>query len=331
MYVFGPVPSRRLGSSLGVDLVKPGYCSYSCVYCQLGRTKKLSVTRCPFFPVEEVLKELEARMEALGEEGRLPDHISLVGDGEPTLNSDIGRVLGMIQERWKTPTTVITNGSLLFQKDVRKELSQADIVLPSLDAGTPKTFRKLNRPHPSLEFRDMVSGLVHFREEFSGQLWLEFMVVPGLNDTREELEALRDILDTVQADRLYMNVSVRPPAEPWVTLPEQENLERIRELLGGGRSLQMPETGRFHLSGTKKGSQEQVPELLEVLERHPMSLEQVEEALEAWSVTDPEQIITALKEREDIDIVRYRGKEFFMVKGARGPRGRRLPPKEVLK
>ena len=185
--VFGPVPSRRLGQSLGIDTIPLKTCNWNCVYCQLGRTTPLSNERRTLAPVEVVLDEAEAALRACG--GNV-DWITFVGSGEPTLHSGLGRMIRETRAMTSVPIAVITNGALLRREDVRRELASADAVMPSLDAGSEDLYRTINRPYPGLTLARHFEGLAAFRQSFSGRLWVEVMLVAGLNDTEP---ALRDL------------------------------------------------------------------------------------------------------------------------------------------
>jgi wyosine [tRNA(Phe)-imidazoG37] synthetase (radical SAM superfamily) len=164
-YIFGPVPSRRLGRSLGVDLVPYKTCTFDCIYCDLGRTTHKTVSRQSYVPPEEIQGELELYLSVLDKK---PDYITLSGSGEPTLNTNVGEIIRKIKKITSTPAAVLTNGSLLSMDGVREDLSEADVVLPSLDAITPALFEYINRPHPSLGIEDIISGLIQFRKQYQG-------------------------------------------------------------------------------------------------------------------------------------------------------------------
>lgn len=209
-FVYGPVPSRRLGRSLGVDLVPFKTCSYDCIYCQLGRTTSKTADRSEYVPVDRVLDELEARLR----DGPRPDYIGLAGSGEPTLHARLGDIIARVKRLTDIPVAVLTNGSLLWKPEVREGLRQADLVLPSLDAGTGQTFERVNRPHPAISFERMVEGLVDFSREFRGEIWLEVFVLGGITDRREEARRIAEIVETVRPHRVQLNTVSRPPAEP---------------------------------------------------------------------------------------------------------------------
>ncbi len=222
-YIFGPVPSRRLGRSLGVDLVPFKTCTYDCAYCQLGRTTNKTVVRKPYVPAEDVMSELERRLS----QGVHPDYITLSGSGEPTLNSEIGKVVEAIKHRTGIPIAVLTNGSLLWMKEVRGELLMADVVMPSLDAARPNTFEAINRPHPDIEFSKMLQGLIDFRREYRGKIWLEIFLAKGINDGETELNELIRMAELISPDRIDLNTAVRPPADNSVKALTAAELESI--------------------------------------------------------------------------------------------------------
>jgi wyosine [tRNA(Phe)-imidazoG37] synthetase (radical SAM superfamily) len=227
-HVFGPVPSRRLGFSLGVDPVVPKTCTLDCVYCELGSTTDLTVERRPYVPVDGILEELGAR---LAEHPDL-DFITLSGSGEPTLNSDIGRLIDGIKAMTDVPVAVLTNGTLLADPAVRSALMRADVVAPSLDAVSEASFQAVNRPHESLDAAAIVDGLITFADEYSGRIWLEVVFVEGLNDDSDEIDRLAAIIERVKPDRVHVNTVVRPPAVPDSRALSAERLSEIAARLG---------------------------------------------------------------------------------------------------
>lgn len=225
-YLFGPVPSRRLGVSLGVDLVPHKVCSLNCVYCEVGKTTNLTIERKEYVPIEDVIKELD---EYLFENPDL-DFITFSGQGEPTLNSGIGRVINHIKEKYpRYKVAVLTNGTLFWNEQVRAEVMPADVILPDLDAVSDLVFRKLNRPHPELDIGKIIDGLIRLRREFTGEIHIEVFMVPGLNDTRSELTLLRETLLRINPDIVQLNTLDRPGTENWVQPLEHEKLREIVE------------------------------------------------------------------------------------------------------
>lgn len=222
-HIFGPVPSRRLGFSLGVDPVVPKTCTLDCVYCELGPTTERTVCRKAYVDIPEVLDELRAR---LAEHPRL-DHVTISGSGEPTLSSGIAELIGGIRSMTDVPVAVLTNGTLLADPEVREALVQADVVAPSLDAVSPEAFERVNRPHPSLDVDGIVEGLRAFADGFAGRLWLETVLVSGLNDDSGEVALLSETIESIGPERIHVNTVVRPPA---VSRAHPVSPERLREI-----------------------------------------------------------------------------------------------------
>lgn len=208
-HVYGPVPSRRLGRSLGLDLVPYKTCTYDCIYCQLGRTTHLTLEQDTYVPADAILEEC---FQVLAKEDK-PDVISLAGSGEPTLNRAIGDIIRAIKKRTTIPVAVLTNGALLWHPDVQEALLAADLVMPSLDAGDAAAFQRVNRPHPDLAYETMVDGLVDFTRRFAGKVWLEVLLVEGITGTREEVAKISAQADRIQPARIQLNTVCRPPAE----------------------------------------------------------------------------------------------------------------------
>jgi wyosine [tRNA(Phe)-imidazoG37] synthetase (radical SAM superfamily) len=223
-HLFGPVPSRRLGISLGVDLVPLKICTLNCIYCECGRTTELTVTRKSYVPLSGVKEEL---IDYVTNNPR-PDYITFSGSGEPTLNSNIGHVLQFIRKHiHDIPVAVLTNGTLFSIKQVREDIKDAVLVMPSLDAATEKIFRKINRPCPRLKIDTIIDGLVQFRKEYRGQIWLEIFIVPGMNDTKHELTALKDAIEKIGPDQVQLNTLDRPGTVSTVPAATRQELEHI--------------------------------------------------------------------------------------------------------
>ncbi|MCK5762636.1 MAG: radical SAM protein, partial [Clostridiales bacterium] len=199
-HLFGPVPSRRMGLSLGISPIPEGYCNYSCIYCQLGRTDHMTNTRQSFFEVSYIINEFKQWLHLKKE----VDVITIVGEGEPTLYKNLGQLLVELKKLTNIPIAVITNGALLSEKEVRDDLKYADIVLPSFDASNDEDFIKINRSYGKMDFSKVFEGLKQFSKEFKGQLWIEIMLVKGYNDSEEKFIALKDLLDQVEYDRIFI-------------------------------------------------------------------------------------------------------------------------------
>lgn len=224
-HIFGPVMSRRLGRSLGIDLLPFKTCSYDCVYCECGATTHITTKRAEFFPTEEVISQLDA---VLRERPTL-DYITFAGSGEPTLSLSIGRIIRHLKTAYpEYKVAVLTNGSLLGNKEVAADLSQADLVIPTLTSTSQETFEKIHRPDTCLLIKTIISDILEFRKEFHGEIWLEIFI-PDLNTSLEELASLRDVIDKIQPARIQLNTLDRPAAEDWVTAPDPDELENFRK------------------------------------------------------------------------------------------------------
>ena len=217
-YIFGPVPSRRLGRSLGVDVVPHKTCTYDCVYCQLGRTTNKTVERKAWVSHDDIIAELKEQL------CHKPDYITLSGSGEPTLLRCIGDLIEQIRLLTQIPIAVLTNGSLLWQPELRRELSVAHVVIPSLDAGDSSLFAAVNRPHHSLSFEQMLEGLISFREEFSGEFWLEVFLLAGHTGIPSEVRKLARCANRIKPTRIHLNTVHRPPAEEYAGPVSQDCL-----------------------------------------------------------------------------------------------------------
>jgi len=227
-YLYGPVPSRRLGLSCGLDIVPFKVCTLDCVYCQLGGTTEKTTERKDYVAPEAVLAELK---EALAE-GLEADFITISGSGEPTLNSRLGELIDGIKEMTNIPVAVLTNGTLLFKQDVRVDCAKADVVLPSLDAGDKETFEEINRPHKDISIENLISGLCVFRNEFAGPIWLEVFLIKGLNTDARQIAKIKNIIDRIDADKIQLNTAVRPTTYAGIKKADAEELEAIAAELG---------------------------------------------------------------------------------------------------
>ncbi|MDY0280841.1 MAG: radical SAM protein [Salinivirgaceae bacterium] len=226
-YLFGPVPSRRLGMSLGVDLVPKKVCTLDCVYCEVGKTTKLTLDRKEYIKFDKVKEELIHYFNNNPD----PDYITFSGSGEPTLNSRIGEMLQFIKQiKPNIPVAVLTNGTLFYDKKVREALLNADVVLPSLDAATNEVFMKINRPATNLTTDQYIQGLIDFRSEFKGKIWLEIFILPDYNDTDDELSELKKVILKINPDSIQLNTLDRPGTISNLRGATREELQRISNL-----------------------------------------------------------------------------------------------------
>lgn len=305
-HVFGPIPSRRLGNSLGVSPIPGKTCNYSCTYCQLGRTDRMTNQREWFYPVGEIIDELEAY---LVDSDRF-DVISVVGEGEPTLYAGLGQLIRQIKARTDKPVAVITNGALLWDPQVREELSEADLVLPSLDSPNEAVWKAVDRPSGRLNFDQIVRGLEEFSHRFTGQIWVEIMLIAGKNDGDEEIEAFGKALTRIRHDRVYINTPVRPPAEGEVKCPSPERVQQAVKALSA-ISIDMLSTGGFFSE-----VEDHYEAVLSIIQRHPMNQFEVASFLasRALSSEKAESVIQDLKDDPSVETVEYKGFTTFRLK-----------------
>lgn len=312
-YVFGPVPSRRLGQSLGIDPLPLKTCNWNCIYCQLGRTMPLTNTRKAYFPPEDILVEVRLALaeHAAGE----IDWVTFVGSGETCLYSGLGWLVREVKALTRLPVAVITNGSLLYLPEVREDLSAANAILPSLDAGTPELYRRINRPHPQVTFERLVDGLAAFRDEYQGQLWVEVMLVRGLNDSEAALRAIASALEHIRPDQVHLVLPTRPPAETWVQPPDDEGFLRAHAILGNTARVIHPASGSFDLSKTES----LVDAIVGIITRHPMRENELVETLKNISPGEVTATLTELEKSGKAQVVERYGVRFWSASPAYYP------------
>ncbi len=268
-YIYGPVPSRRLGRSLGIDLVPFKACTYDCVYCQLGRTTARTIARREDAPVPAILEELEERLSS----GPTPEYISLAGSGEPTLHGGIGRLIAGIKRITRIPVAVITNGSLLWEREVADALMSADLVVPSLDAGDAGMFERINRPHPAIGFDRMVDGLADFAGRFPGPVWLEVMLLAGLNDNDEATGKIARLTARVRPARIQLNTVSRPPSEETARAVDPEAMSRLSAAFAGRAEIIPPSSPGSAADVAGRGMTG--GDILALLARRPCTVEDI--------------------------------------------------------
>lgn len=268
-HLFGPVPSRRLGRSLGIDLVPFKTCTYDCIYCQLGRTTNKTMERREWIPLDEILAELKAKLHCR------PDYITLSGSGEPTLYSRMGELIERVQSMTDTPVAVLTNGSLLWQEEVRTQMMAADLVIPSLDAGNATMFSAVNRPHETIDFERLIDGLIEFRRLFMGKCWLEVFLLAGYTGNESEVRDIAKRVELIGPERIQMNTVARPPAEAFALPVSKERLLEYASMLTP-RGEVVTDFRKVHdqeeFGATRK-------EIIDLLRRRPCSMEDLANGL----------------------------------------------------
>jgi wyosine [tRNA(Phe)-imidazoG37] synthetase (radical SAM superfamily) len=302
-FVYGPVPSRRLGISLGISPIPKKTCNYSCIYCQLGRTNHMLNTRQMFFTVEEIMVEFD---EILGNQIQF-DVITIVGEGEPTLYLGLGQLILEIKKRTDKPIAVITNGALLSDAKLRGELYQADIVLPTLDAFDEESFKRINRPHGKINFNMVHDGLVTFSKEYQGQLWLELMLMQGINDDENSLNKYAEQLKELHYDRLYINTPIRPPAEAGVSAVSHDHMSIAVDLLGG-ISIDLLESEGFHSE-----IEDHYEAILSIIKRHPMNQFEIIGFLKSRGIENGDELFHRLKQDSNVAVIQYKGYDTYRL------------------
>jgi wyosine [tRNA(Phe)-imidazoG37] synthetase (radical SAM superfamily) len=310
-HVFGPVLSRRLGRSLGVDTIPLKTCNWNCVYCQLGRTRFYTYERRAYFPLEDILAEVEQALFRLSP-GDV-DWVTIVGSGEPLLDQQVGRLVHEIKQITAIPVAVITNGALLQQASVRAELGEADAVLPSVDAGTPRLYRRINRPRHGLDHAAFIEGLVAFRNAYAGRLWVEVMLLDGLNDGDEALSDLTRALKRIAPDAIHVNSPVRPPAEAWVRPASPARMAAALSILGASAS-RVSATDAVLRPDVALDLREFI---LGVIGRHPLCDEDLAQLLPDYTKQEIGQTVEALAATGEAQEVWGYGRRFWAAGVAR--------------
>jgi wyosine [tRNA(Phe)-imidazoG37] synthetase (radical SAM superfamily) len=306
-HLYGPVPSRRLGRSLGVDLVPLKTCTYDCVYCQLGRTTNKTVKREEYIRVDDVIDELKRKLDT----GALYDYITFAGSGEPTLNARIGDLVRRIKRLTLIPVAVLTNGSLLWMPEVRESLLAADLVLPSLDAGDEELFRYVNRPHPGIAFDRMVDGLAEFTRHFTGSLWLEVFLLGGVTGMTAEVKKIAALTERIRPARIQLNTVARPPAEEFAFAVPDDQMERFRKLFPEKTDVVFeagPRSPPASLTGKVTDA-----DILALLSRRPCAVQGISTGL-GMNASEAAKRLHRLSQKGAVTLVRKDGTVFYKTK-----------------
>ncbi len=272
-YIYGPVPSRRLGRSLGIDIIPFKVCSYDCIYCQLGHTTDKTIDRKEFYQPSLILKELK---EFLNQDIKA-DYITVSGSGEPTLNSELYEIISQVKLITDIPVVTITNGSLLWDKEVRYALKEADLVIPSMDAVSDEIFKKINRPDRRLEVSRVLEGLMEFSGGFQGKIYLEIMLVKGVNDSDSEIYKMKDIIQKLRIDKVQLNTVIRPPSEKSAVSLNNEEMTNIKEKIGADIPVEV--IADFERTSKAFYNIDIENEVINLLKRRPCTLVDIANAL----------------------------------------------------
>ncbi len=306
-HLFGPVPSRRLGMSLGVDLIPHKVCSLNCVYCECGRTTNLTLQRAEYVKMDEVQKELHHFFD----NNPPPDYITFSGAGEPTLHSKIGYIITFIKEFWpEIPLAVLTNGTLLQNKEVRRELLEADVVLPSLDAAVEKDFLKIDRPHHTLKVNNYIEGLIDFRKEYSGKIWLEVLILPGYNNDTENLSRLKEAFIKISPDRIQINTLDRPGTVDNLRPATIDELNSIKTLWNMDNvEIIAPPADRKNIQAYRTDNETAI---LETISRRPCTLQDLQEIL-GIHINEINKYLGVLEQAGKIKVTRQQRGVFYQL------------------
>ena len=309
MIAFGPVPSRRLGRSLGINNIPPKVCTYSCVYCQVGRTDTMKVERCPFYEPEDIVKSVRKQVEKAIKKGEPIDYLTFVSDGEPTLDVNLGYEIDLLKSLG-IKIGIITNASLIFREDVRADLMKADWVSLKFDSISKTSWRKINRPHRELELGLILEGMLDFSKIFRGELVTETMLIQGIGLDADILKEMADFLDRLNPAKAYLAIPTRPPAESWVRPPEpkdinvafqvfHEKLDQVEYLIGY-------EGNAFAFTGNVE------EDLLSITSVHPMRESAVREFLKKAG-TDGSVVHQLIAQGKLVE-ADYEGQKFYLRK-----------------
>lgn len=312
MRVFGPVPSRRLGRSIGINNIPPKICSYSCIYCQLGRSLKMSVSREVFFPPQEIVSEVKERIGKVSEAGESIDYLTFVPDGEPTLDLNLEKEISLLKP-FGIKIAVITNSSLIWQSDVRSALMNTDWISFKIDTITESIWERINRPYKSLKLNKILDGILEFSKEYHGKLTTETMLIKGVNDEESILKETANFISSIKPYISYISIPTRPPAEKWVQPPEEETIglafNIFKDEIENVECLIGYEGNTFAFTGNIE------EDILSITSVHPMRKDAVEKLLDKansdWS------IIEKLISQDKLVEVIYQDKRFYIRKFSR--------------
>ncbi|MBW1705850.1 MAG: radical SAM protein [Deltaproteobacteria bacterium] len=304
-YVFGPVPSRRLGLSLGVDLIPPKTCTFDCLYCEVGRTTSKTIEPGPFVPFREVVYEIEKKLMKTE-----PDAVTLAGSGEPTLYSRINEVIDSIKEITEIKVALLTNGSLFWKEEIRRRVLKADIIMPTLSSAFEDTFRMIHRPHPGLELNIVVDGLKRLRKDYKGLLFLEIVLLAGINDTEKEVEGLKTVINRINPEKIQLNTVLRPPADKRAISLDRKRLEDIKVFLGEKAEI----IAGVPVAAKKGKADTLIRDLLDMVKRRPLRSIDIVNAM-GLSSDDVEDLVKGLLIKGYISRQEHSGEIYYLSNG----------------
>lgn len=301
-YLFGPVPSRRFGRSLGVDLVPRKTCTFNCAFCEVGPTTCLTMERKEHVPLEEVQRELAAWRSS----GGTADFVSVTGSGEPTLHTGFGRILEFIKSEIKIRSALLTNSTLLYLPDVRRAAGAADVIKVTLSAWDEASFRRIARPHADLRFASVVEGLKSLRDEYPGAIWMEVFIVPNLNSDMSQIKAIAELARSMKPDRIQLNTAVRPTAESKVGAVSSFFLHEISTLFAPRAEVIAGFAGM-----SEQGRNVGQDVILAMLKRRPCTAADVTAAF-SLAVAETEKMLRKMVDEKLARIEKRNGDEYFI-------------------
>jgi wyosine [tRNA(Phe)-imidazoG37] synthetase (radical SAM superfamily) len=302
IHIYGPVPSRRLGFSLGIDIIPFKTCTFDCIYCQLGPTAEKTLQRKKYYSQSEILVQIKEKLAS----GQRIDTITFSGSGEPTLNKALGKLIREIKIITPIPVAVLTNSTLFTDKTVRNALMAADLVVPSLDAATQEIFEQINRPCSTLKIQEVIEGLILFRKEFKGSIWLEIMLVKGVNDSPSQIKKLKEAVSRIKPDKIQLNTVVRPPAEKFAQPLSLDEMEKIRKAFGKNCEI----IAEFDKKALKSSQKDLEGAILAMIQRRPMTLPDISASL-GRNKSEIKKHIDILLEEGKIRPVSHKGLKYF--------------------
>lgn len=307
-YLFGPVNSRRLGLSLGIDLLPAKICTFNCIYCEVGPTTVLTCDRKEYTPTKDIITEINSFLAGRHQRNAPIDVFTITASGEPTLHSGLKEIIKHLKKKTAQPVAVLTNGSLLYDQEVQSALHKADIVIPSLDAALQESYRKINRPAPCVRLEEIIEGLCHFSKAYKGHLWLEILIAKGINDSPDDILALHKAVTRIQPEKIQLNTVVRPPLEHFATPLSGNELESIARQLPGTVEI----IADFSKRERKNTDSAQKTKILDMLQRRPCTQSDICEALNLDSAST-DHLIKQLVKSGDITKMVHRNMSYYQT------------------
>lgn len=323
-HIFGPVNSRRLGRSLGIDILPRKICNFDCIYCEVGPTTKLVCDRQEYVPTESILAEVEQYFSDPAAASKV-DVVTVTASGEPTLHSGLGRIIRFLKEKTGKPVAVLTNGTNLWDMEVTAALSRADVVVPSLDTALSGSFRKLNRPAQCVELDEMIEGLVRFSNEYEGELWLEILLARGINESENDIEALMEVVRRMKLSRVQLNTVARPPHEKFALPVDNDRLKEIAERLSTIPGVPQVEIITYGMSVFEQGreveakrphfssphDEDLIDEILQMLKRRPSTAVDIDRTFFIGGPEKVEQLLEPLVHAGTVEKQHHGDKIFY--------------------